>query len=54
MCDIGMDISITHTCTYRWKNYALNFKKLELDFKGYLGKTPKVISNQNLFSRVPS
>ena len=41
MRDLGIDISITHACTYRWKNYVFSFKKRKLDFTGYLGKNSK-------------
>ena len=38
-----------------WKNYILNFKKLiSLTLRDTLKRTPKVISNQNLFSRLQS
>ena len=41
--------------TYWWKNYILNFKKLiSLTLRDTLKRTPKVISNQNLFSRFQS
>ena len=41
--------------TYWWKNYILNFKKLiSLTLRDTLKRTPKVISNQNLFSRLQS
>ena len=40
---------------YWWKNYILNFKKLiSLTLRDTLKRTPKVISNQNLFSRLQS
>ena len=40
---------------YWWKNYILNFKKvLSLTWRNTLKRTPKVISNQNLFSRFQS
>ena len=38
--------------TFWWKNYILNFKRLiSLTLRDTLKRTPKVISNQNLFSR---
>ena len=50
----GIDISITRVCIW-WKNYILNFKKLiSLTLRDTLKRTPKVISNQNLFSRFQS
>ena len=40
---------------YWWKNYIFNFKKLiSLTLRDTLKRTPKVISNQNLFSRFQS
>ena len=40
---------------YHWKNYILNFKNpLSLSLRDTLKRTPKVISNQNLFSRFQS
>ena len=40
---------------YRWKKYILNFKRLiSLTLRDTLKRTPKVISNQNLFSRLQS
>ena len=40
---------------YWWKNYILNFKKLiSLTLRDTLKRTPKVISNQLLFSRFQS
>ena len=40
---------------YWWTNYILNFKKLiSLILKNPLERTPKVISNRNLFSRFQS
>ena len=40
---------------YWWKNYILNFKRLiSLTLRDTLKRTPKVISNQNLFSRFQS
>ena len=54
ICDFGIGISITMS-SYRWKNYILNFKKLiSLTLRDTLERTPKVISDQNLFSRFQS
>ena len=53
MCDFGTDISLMSS--YRWKNYILNFKKLiSLTLRDTLERSPKVISDQNLFSRLQS
>ena len=40
---------------YRSKNYNISFKKLiSLTLRDTLERTPKVISNQNLFGRFQS
>ena len=39
-CDFGIDISITHVCILM-EELFLNFKELNLDFKGHFGKNSK-------------